>query len=202
MKIRITVALALLTYPGLLVGMLAAQEPPRVEDTIAGITLGKSTLGDVQKKFPFRLIVDPNQGRHAVKLDGQCELFFDFESDDAASPKSRVTNIELANLGKGAEPGSPCDDFSTGHGLKLSSTPDSLPPFYGSPTNTFDRGKLTVDKFSNEALCEDKRKHAITAQNMFIEWLTDTKVIRSISIGVEPANCDDLRETDKTPRGK
>lgn len=198
MKIRIAVALALLTCSG----MLAAQKVAQVEDTIAGITLGKSTLGDVQKKFRTRLIVDPNQGRHAVKVDGQCELFFDFESDDAAGPKSHVTNIELANLGKGAEPGSPCDEFATEHGLKLSSSPDSLPPFYNSPTNTFEREKLTVDKFSNEKLCEDAHKHAFTAKNMFIEWLTATKVIRSISTDVEPANCDDLRGTDKAPRGK
>jgi hypothetical protein len=198
MKIHIAVALALLTYRG----MLAAQEVAHVEDTIAGITLGKSTLGDLQRKFRTRLIVDPNQGRHAVKVDGQCELFFDLESDDSTSVKSRVTNIELANLGKGAEPGSPCDEFSTGHGLKLSSSPDSLPPFYGLPTNTFVREKLTVDRFSNEALCEDKRRHAITARNFYIEWPTDTKVIRSISTGVESANCDDLRGTDKTSQGK
>jgi hypothetical protein len=198
MKMRIAVALAFLSYSG----VLAAQKVPQVEDTIAGITLGKSTLGDVQKKFGARLIVDPNQGRHAVKVDGQCELFFDFESDDSTSPKSRVKNIELANLGKGAEPGSPCDEFSTGHGLKLSSSPDSFPPFYGSPTNTFDREKLTVDKFSNEKLCEDIHKHAYTARNFYIEWLTDTKVIRSISMDIEAANCDDLRGTDKSPRGE
>jgi hypothetical protein len=197
MKIWITAALVFLTYPG----MLMAQEVAHVEDTIAGITVGKSTLGEVQKKFGTRLIVD--QGRHAVKIDGQCELFFDLESDNAASAKSRVTNIELANLGKGAEQGSPCDEFSTGHGLKLSSSPDSFPSFYGSSTNTFVREKLTVDRFANDALCEDKHKHAITARNFYIEWQTDTRVIQRISTGVESANCDDLRGTGKSsPRGK
>jgi hypothetical protein len=59
-----------------------------------------------------------------------------------------------------------------------------------------------VDKFSNEELCEDMHKHAFTARNFYIEWLTETKAIRSISTGVEPANCDDLRGTGKTPRGE
>src|SRR5258708_15401011 len=116
MKIRIAVAFALLAYPGIQV----AQQVPHVEDTIAGITVGKSKLADVQKKFGARLILDPKQGRHAVKLDGQCELFFDLESADSNSPANHVTNIELANLGTGAERGSQCDEFSTGRGLKLS----------------------------------------------------------------------------------
>jgi hypothetical protein len=198
MKIRIAVAFALLAYPG----MQVAQKAPHVEDTIAGITVGKSKLADVQKKFGARLIVDPKQGRHAVKLDGQCEVFFDLESDDSNSPTKHVTNIELANLGTGAERGSPCDAFSTGGGLKLSSSPDSINSIYDSAT-TLPRDRLTVDRISNDALCEDSHKHAFTSRIMFIEWLTATKVIQRISAGIEPANCDDLRATDtSSPREK
>jgi hypothetical protein len=193
MKIRIAVAIALLAYPG----MQVAQEAAHVEDTIAGITVGKSKLSDVQKKFGARLILDPKQGRHAVKLDGQCEVFFDLESADSNSPTSHVTNIELANLGTGAERGSPCDEFSTGRGMKLSSSPDSMTSIYGLST-TLPRDRLTVDKFSNDSLCEDKHKHAFTARTMFIEWVTDKKVIQRISTDVEPANCDDVRATPKS----
>ncbi len=194
MKIRIAVALALLAFPR----MQFAQRAPHVEDTIAGITVGKSTLADVQKKFGARLIVD--EGRHAVKLDGQCEVFFDLESEDSKSPSSHVTNIELANLGKGAERGSPCDQFSTAHELKLSSSPDAIEGIYGVSI-TLPRDRLTVDKFSNESLCEDRHKHAFTARTMFVEWLTGTKVIQRISTSIEAANCDDLRATRKTVLG-
>jgi hypothetical protein len=192
MKIRIAVAFALLAYPG----MQVAQEAPHVEDTIAGITVGKSKLADVQKKFGARLIVDPKQGRHAVKLDGQCELFFDLESDDSNSPTSHVTNIEFANLGNGAERGSRCDEFSTGRGLKLSSSPDSITSVYGL-TTPLPLDHSYVEKFSNEVLFGAGRKLALTARAMVVEWSTDTKVIQRISTGVEPANCDDLRATPK-----
>jgi hypothetical protein len=190
MKLRIAVAFALLAYPG----MQVAQEVTHVEDTIAGITVGKSKFADVQKKFGARLIVD--KGRHAVKVVGQCELYFDLESEDTNSPTSHVTNIELANLGKGAERGSPCDEFSTGHGLKLSSSTDSIDGLYGLSI-TLPRDRSTVDKFSNDKFCDDRHKHAFTERTMFIEWLTETKVIQRISAGVVPANCDDVRATPK-----
>ncbi len=192
MKIRIAIASALLAATG----MLAAQKAAQIEDTIAGITVGKSKLADVQTRFGTRLIVD--RSRHAVKIDGQCELFFDLESDDSNSPTSHVTNIELANLGKGAERGSPCDRFATERGLKLSSSPDSVTSIYGDSANTLPREKLTLDRFSNDVLCEDRHKHAYTARTMFIEWLTETKVIQRISASVEPANCDDSRATPKS----
>jgi len=192
MKIRIAVACVLLAYPG----MQVAQKASTVEDTIAGITVGKSKFTDVQKKFGARLIVD--KGRHAVKLEGQCELFFDLESEDSNSPSSHVANIELANLGKGAERGSSCDQFSTGLGFKLSSSTDSIDGLYGLST-TLPRDRSTVDKFSNDKFCEDRHKHAFTERTMFIEWVTETKVIQRISVGLEPANCDDLRATDKAP---
>jgi hypothetical protein len=54
MMIRLAVAFALLISPG----RQTVQHVPAVEDTIAGITVGKSTLGDVQRKFGRRLIVD------------------------------------------------------------------------------------------------------------------------------------------------
>ena len=199
MKIRIALALALLATPA----FQFAQQAAHVEDTIAGITVGKSKLSDVQKKFGTRLIVDQKQGRHAVKVEGQCELFFDLEKDDSDAPSNMVKNIELANLGKGAERGSPCDEFLTGQGFKLSSSPDSITSVYGPSMNALPRDRMTVARLSNDAYCEDKHKHAYTARTFFIEWLSDTKVIQSISTGVEPANCDDLRGTEKSsPRGR
>jgi len=57
----------------LLAGQVPAQHAATIEDTLAGITVGKSTLADVQRKFGPRLIVD--QGRRAVRWNGGYEIF-------------------------------------------------------------------------------------------------------------------------------
>jgi hypothetical protein len=192
MMIRLTVALALLISPG----MPVAQKVPAVEDTIAGITVGKSTLMDVQRRFGGRLTVDQSEGRHAVKLDGQCELFFDFEPGDSNQPNSLVMNIQLSNLGSGAQRGSPCDRFGTGRGLKLSDSPDMVQRLYGSPNSKFMRKQLSVDRFENSALCADPSKHMINSRNMFIEWLPNSNVIQNISVSIEHSDCDEWRKGD------
>jgi hypothetical protein len=129
--IQSLVAFALLISPG----TLTTQSSPVVEDTIAGITVGNSTLGDVQQKFGRRLKVDEEVGRYAVKIDGQCELFFDLglEEPGPDQTNSRVMNIQLLNLGKGGDRGSPCNELVTGRGLKLSDSPDKMMRIYGNP---------------------------------------------------------------------
>jgi hypothetical protein len=187
--IRHFVILVLLTVPDILVG----QHVPAIEDTIAGITVGKSTLRDVEDKFGKKLILDPKEKRHAVRWDGQCEIFFDFEKDDPSSPNNRVVNIQLLNLGHGIRVGSPCSRIATSHGLRLTDSPDALHRIYGAPSSLFARQQLTVARYENSGVCQKKALRTFWLKNMFVEWQTDSKVLQNVSISVEKGDCDELR---------
>ena len=191
MKTLFAVALILLIAPA----RHMAQQASAVEDTIAGITVGKSTLGDVQRKLGRNLVLDKNEGRYAARWNGQCELFFDLEKDDSDQPSNRVMNIQLKNLGKGAERESPCSKIATGRGLRLSDSPNTTQRLYGLPSNKFMRKQLSVVRYENSALCSQSTIHAFDSRNMFVEWSMESKVFQSISVSVERSNCDELRES-------
>ena len=174
----------------------AAPKLPQVEGTIAGITVGKSSLADVQRRFGSKLILDETEGRHAVRWDGQCEIFFDLEKDNSNQPSNRVMNIQLLNLGKGADPESPCNQIATGRGLKLSDSPDAIQRLYGLPSSKFMRKQLSVARYENTHLCSQSTIHSFNLRNMFIEWSAESMVLQNISVSVERNNCDELRESD------
>ena len=173
-----------------------APKLPQVEDTIAGITVGKSTLADVQRRFGNELILDETEGRHAVRWDGQCEILFDLEKDNSNQPNNRVMNIQLLNLGNGAEPESTCNQIATGRGLKLSDSPDKIQRLYGLPRSKFTRKQLSVARYENSDLCSNSTVHLFNLRNMFVEWFGDSMVFQNISVSVERSNCDELRESD------
>jgi hypothetical protein len=192
MNIQLAVVLALLITPGRQI----AQQVSVVEDTIAGVTVGKSTLGDVRRRFGRSLTLDKNEGRYAVRWDGQCEVFFDLEKDNSDQPDNRVMNIQLFNLGKGAERESPCNKIATGRGLRLSDSPDTIQRLYGLPTSKFMRKQLSVDRYENSALCSQSTMHSFDLRNLFVEWSAESMTFQNISVSVERSNCDELRESD------
>ncbi len=189
--IRLVVSFALL----ILSCSITAQGVPMIEGTIAGLTLGKSTLGDIQKKFGHKLIVDKKMGAYAVRIDGQCELFLGFgpEKPNPDQEYSRVMSIQLLNLGKGAERVSPCNEFATGRGLKLSDPPEKMNSLYGKPNNTFVEKLEIIEnmaKYDNVALlCAQKNMLKFNDGSMFIEWSVQTNIIQSISLSLDPVDC-------------
>jgi hypothetical protein len=187
--IKYSAILVLLTVPSIILG----QHVPVVEDTISGITVGKSTLHDVAREFGKSLIVDPKEKRHAVRWEGQCELFFDFEKGGPIEEDNHVMNIQLLNLGGGTQPGSPCSKIATGHGLRLTDSPDALQRLYGEPSSVFGRQQLTVARYENSGVCQKKALRAFQLKNMFVEWQTDSKVLQNVSVSVEKGDCNELR---------
>src|SRR5580658_7661511 len=120
MMVRFVFALALWVATG----QEAAQHVFAIENTIAGITVGVSTLDDVQKKFGSELIID--QGRYAIRWEGQCELFFDVDDKEPHINPRQIVNLQLLNLGGGPKLDSPCEGIRTGRGIKLSDSLESV----------------------------------------------------------------------------
>jgi len=165
-----------------------AQRTGTVEDTIAGFTVGKSTLGDIQRRFGRRLNLD--RGRKAVQWDGECEIFFDFDADNP-KPSDRVENIQLLNLGRGSEKGSRCNKLATGRGLMLSNTPERVRALYGS-------GKQFEEK-NNERLgyntvppCSAGSKATVVLHNFGVEWTPGSMGLQDIDLGITRTTCDEL----------
>jgi hypothetical protein len=191
-KTQFAVALVLLFSSGRQI----AQQVSVVEDTIAGITVGKSTFSDVQRRFGRNLILDKNERRYAVRWDGQCEVFFDLEKDNYDQPDNRVMNIQVLNLGNGAKRDSPCNKIATGRGLRLSDSPDMIQRLYGLPDSKFMRKQLSVNRYENSALCTLSTIHTFDLRNMFAEWSAESMTIQNISVSIERSICDELREGD------
>jgi hypothetical protein len=166
------------------------QRAPVVEDTIAGITVGKSTLRDVQRRFGSRLILDEGS-RHAVRWDGECEVFFDLEKDDSNKPDNLVRNIQLLNLGKGADRKSPCNRVATGRGLRLSDSPERMLALYG-PARQLTREGTNVAFYRSNPHCPKGSKKAVILWNMDVEWVPGVGGIHTIDIEVENTTCDEL----------
>ena len=167
---------------------IAAQRAAFIEDTIAGITVGKSTFADVQHKFRPRLIVD--QGRQAVRWDGQCEIFFDFEPY-SPRPNDRVQNVQFLNLGKGAAKDSPCNRLATGRGLRLSDSPQRARALYG-PTKQSTLNNNFVLGYNTKPNCPDGSKRAVILHNFGVEWIPGSSVFQNIYLGITFTSCPDL----------
>jgi hypothetical protein len=166
-----------------------AQQARTIEDTIAGITVGKSTFEDIQRKFSARLILV--DGRHAVRWDDECEIFFDFGLDDSDRPTNRVENIQLLNLGRGAQKQSPCHEITTGRGLRLSDSPQRVQTLYG-PAKHFLRDEMTVIAYDSKPRCPRGSKTAILMHDMGTEWLRGAVGLHNIYLGITSSTCDEL----------
>jgi len=163
----------------------------RIEDTIDGITVGKSTLGDLHRKFGADLIID--QGRHAVRINGECELFFDLEVDDSDQPADLVRNIQLLNLGRGTERQSSCNQITTGRGLRLSDSPKRVQILYG-PSTSFMRNKMTAVGYYTRPRCQNGSERAVIIHDMGVEWLESENGLQNIYLGVTKTTCDEFNE--------
>jgi hypothetical protein len=182
-------------------GTLIAQHVPVIEDTIAGITVGKSTLGDLQQKFGRRLIVDKEFGSYSVRIDGQCELFFNFGIDtpNPDQKNSRVMNIQLMNLGKGGEQGSRCNEFSTGRGLRLSDSFQRVLNIYGKPMGQLTIGEYEANGYDNiKSLCTSSSSpnRSVVVRDFGFDWSPKDKSIHSINMGVTSTTCGDLNDRE------
>jgi hypothetical protein len=189
MKFAICLALFFLS----LSSQILAQRKPHVEDTIAGITVGKSSFGDVQRKYGTRLILD--QGRYAVRWDGECELFFDLEQDHSDRPDNPVWNIQLLNLGKGAEQASPCNDVTTGSGLKLSDSPLRVRALYGRGKQKTLNG-LTVFGYDSKPRCKKGSRQTVILHGMGVEWASEAQKINNINLGLSTKVCGEIDSPD------
>ena len=165
-----------------------AQNHPAIEDTLAGITAGKSTFGDLQRRFGAKLIVD--QGRRAVRLDGECELFFDFDPDDP-KPTDQVKNIQLLNLGRGSEKNSPCNKLATGRGLRLSDSPERVRALYGLAKQFAENNNQRL-AYDTNPHCPAGSKATVVLHNFGVEWTPDSAGLRDIDLGITRSNCGEL----------
>jgi hypothetical protein len=175
----------------LLVGTVRAFAQPAmaIEDTVAGITVGKSTLADVQRMFGTKLAL--YEGRHGVRWDGACEIFFDLEDKGTEKPSSLVENIQLLNLGKGADKNSPCNRIATGRGLRLSDSPNRVRALYG-PANTFVRNNMVSVGYNSKPRCPQGSKKAVVFRNMGVEWVPGSQELHDIDLGITKTDCSEL----------
>jgi hypothetical protein len=182
------------------VGQQGAHHAPAIENTLAGITVGVSTLDDVQKKFGNKLTID--QGRHAVRWDGECELFFDVEDEDLHSNPGRIVNIQLLNLGGGQAPNSSCGAIKTGKGIKLSNSLEDVFQAYGQPTGrSVIHEALAIGYDNSKELCTSSAglKDIVVIRNFGVDWSDKKKAIESISMGIAKTSCDEFKEARENP---
>ena len=177
------------------VGQQGGRQTPTLENTLAGFTVGVSTLDDAQKRFSEKLTID--QGRHAVRWDGQCELFLDVEEGNFPSNAKRIINIQLLNLGGGQAANSPCQSLSTGKGIRLSDSLDRVLQVYGQPTGrSVIHGALAIGYDNTRGLCKSSAKSSdsVVVRNFGLDWSDEKKAIENISLGVTKTSCDEFRE--------
>lgn len=196
MMIRFVLTLAFL----IAAGQQCTQHMPIIENTIGGITVGVSTLDDVQKRFGSNLTID--QGRHAVRWDGQCELFFDVEDQGSHSDSRRIVNAQLLNLGGGQASDSPCEAIKTGKGIRLSDSLEHVLQVYGQPTGrSVIHEALAIGYDNTKELCTSSAgpRDIVVIRNFGVDWSDKKKVIQSISMGVTRTSCDEFREARENP---
>jgi len=183
------------------VGQQSEGKTSNIENTLAGFTVGVSTLDDAQKRFSDKLIID--QGRNAVRWDGQCELFLDVEEGNYPSNAKRIVNIQLLNLGGGQAANSPCQSLSTGKGIRLSDSLDRVLHVYGQPTGrSVIHGALAIGYDNTGGLCKSSAKSSDSAvvRSFGLDWSDEKKAIESISLGVSRTSCDEFREARETAK--
>jgi hypothetical protein len=181
-------------------GQLGEQHAPAIENTIAGIMVGVSTLDDVQKKFGSKLRID--QGRPAVLWDGQCELFFDVDDEESHRNPRQIVNVQFLNLGGGQAPNSPCEAIKTGKGIGLSDSLEHVLQAYGKPTGrSVIHDALAIGYDNSKELCTSSAgpKEIVVIRNFGVDWSDKKMAIESISMGVTKTSCDEFREAREKP---
>jgi len=193
---RITLALAALISACAPTAQLASP----VENSIAGVVVGVSTIDDVRHKFGEAITND--QGRIAVRWDGQCELFFDLEDEDPHSTPRRIANVQLLNLGGGQSPTSPCAAIKTASGIGLSNSLGDVSKIYGQPTGRLlNHEVISIGYDNTKKLCLSSvtPNEIVVIRNFGVDWSNKKKAIQSISIGVTRATCEEFIEARTTP---
>jgi hypothetical protein len=186
------IAFFLLVSPGILI----AQNAPIIEDTIAGITVGKSNLGELKHRFGSQLKHD--QLTCSVKLNGQCAIHFYIDDEGPIGNQSIIVNIALYNLAHGNSSGTYCENIMTGHGVKLSDSLQRVFDIYGKPSGHLRIGEYEAygyDNVSNmRSLCNSSPSpgKVVKIRNFGLDWSRKFKLIHSIHAGITNTDCGEL----------
>jgi len=164
-----------------------AQNGP-IEQTIAGVTVGASTLPDFTARFGDGQDV---RGIVVVHPGDSCTLSAYADADQQHDPKF-ITTVTLTATPQTSKASGPCLNLVTSKKIGLGSSPADVINVYGKPRFDSEKNGLRILRFDNSAVCKHKSGHPITLRSLMIRYdIKDTKIVE-ISISEGSYACDSL----------
>jgi hypothetical protein len=156
-----------------------------IENRLAGLTVGVSTLEDAKRLFGAAIRVNVPDGEADVSLSG-CRL--SMQVDLEASPYTTHSRIEHILLEARADSKTKeCAALRTGAGLGLDSALADIERLYGKLPEQREPSGVLLSRF-DYSKCKEHQKQAL---GMLIQWSDSDRRLKSIDIQSGSAICHD-----------